>query len=107
MTWLGFQYSIEIIETKKLIGAILFDDAFNILLKSSQWDSWTKAYVVLTNHAFNILLKSSAVLVYIIAILLIISFNILLKSSAGLVFVLGFKVFPSRSSGFVGTCFCS
>jgi hypothetical protein len=24
-----------------------------------------------------------------------------------LVFVLGFKVFPSRSSGFVGTHFCS
>jgi len=29
-----------------------------------------------------------------------------LKSPVGLVFVLGFKVFPLRSLGFVGTRFC-
>ena len=34
-------------------------------------------------------------------------FNIPLKSPAGLVFVLGFKAFPPRFLGFVGTCFCS
>jgi hypothetical protein len=35
------------------------------------------------------------------------AFNIPLKSPAGLVFVLGFKAFPPRFSGFVGTYFYS